>query len=96
MSWDAAQYSKFKDERTRSVRDLVHAIPLEDAGAAIDLGCGPGNSTEVLARRFPSARLTGLDSSPDIIAAARARPPSARLGSRSDRSRLGDRPSITT
>ena len=76
MTWSARTYSTFEQERTRPVRDLVAAIPVQDALTAIDLGCGPGNSTEVLAERFPQARVTGLDSSDDMLAAARERLPS--------------------
>ncbi len=75
MSWSAKQYVAFEDERTRPVRDLLQAVPDTDARLAVDLGCGPGNSTEVLAARFPGASVTGLDSSPDMIAAARKRLP---------------------
>jgi trans-aconitate 2-methyltransferase len=75
MSWSARQYVAFEDERTRPARDLIAAIPLGEARTAIDLGCGPGNSTQALAARFPGARVGGLDSSPDMIAAARARLP---------------------
>jgi trans-aconitate 2-methyltransferase len=76
MSWSARQYSLFEQQRTRPVRDLVAAIPLVSAHTAIDLGCGPGNSTEVLAQRFPNAALTGLDSSDDMLCEARQRLPS--------------------
>lgn len=75
MSWSAKQYSAFENERTRPVRDLVAAIPQIDVRTAVDLGCGPGNSTEVLQQRFPSASISGLDSSQDMIAAARQRLP---------------------
>lgn len=75
MTWSARQYSTFEQERTRPVRDLVTAIPAREVRLAIDLGCGPGNSTEVLADRFPQARVTGLDSSEDMLAAARQRLP---------------------
>lgn len=75
MSWSARQYSSFETERTRPVRDLVGAIETQDVRRAIDLGCGPGNSTEVLAARFPDATVSGLDSSSDMIAAARKRLP---------------------
>jgi trans-aconitate 2-methyltransferase len=75
LSWSAKQYIAFEDERTRPVRDLLAALPPIDARSVIDLGCGPGNSTEVLAARYPEARVAGIDSSPDMIAAARRRLP---------------------
>lgn len=75
MSWSATQYSLFEQQRTRPVRDLVAAIPLASAHTAVDLGCGPGNSTEVLAERFAEATLTGLDSSDDMLRDARQRLP---------------------
>lgn len=75
MTWSAAQYSTFEHERTRPVRDLVAALANRSVSRAIDLGCGPGNSTEVLAARYPGARVCGLDSCEDMIAAARERLP---------------------
>ncbi|MDC6133331.1 methyltransferase domain-containing protein, partial [Burkholderia gladioli] len=71
----ASQYRKFEDERTRPVRDLLFAVPDIAVREAVDIGCGPGNSTEMLAARFPQARVSGLDSSADMLASARQRLP---------------------
>ncbi len=75
MSWSARQYSTFEDERTRPVHDLIAAIPALPVRRAVDVGCGPGNSTEVLAARFPDATIAAFDSSEDMIDAARRRLP---------------------
>ncbi len=77
--WNAQQYLEFERERTRPVVDLLNAVPLERVRAAADVGCGPGNSTEVLAQRAPHARLVGVDSSENMIAEARRRLPRARF-----------------
>ncbi len=79
MSWSAKQYVAFEDERTRPVRDLLAALPPIEAHSVIDLGCGPGNSTEVLAARYPQANISGIDSSSDMIEAARRRLPHIRF-----------------
>ena len=79
MSWSAQQYIAFEVERTRPVRDLLAAVPVAAARFAIDLGCGPGNSTAMLVRKFPSAEVSGIDSSADMIDAARRRLPAVRF-----------------
>ncbi|MBV8618984.1 MAG: trans-aconitate 2-methyltransferase [Curvibacter sp.] len=79
MSWSARQYSSFEQERTRPVRDLVAAIPTQQVRLAVDLGCGPGNSTEVLVQRYAQARVIGLDNSEDMLEAARQRLPGLRF-----------------
>jgi trans-aconitate 2-methyltransferase len=79
MSWSSAQYSKFEDERTRPVRDLLARIPTTRVTYAADIGCGPGNSTELLQARYPNAVITAIDSSANMIEAARKRMPGIRF-----------------
>jgi trans-aconitate 2-methyltransferase len=79
MNWSAKQYVEFEDERTRPVRDLLAVVADTYTGNAIDLGCGPGNSTEVLSAKLPAARIRGLDSSTDMIEAAGKRLPHLRF-----------------
>ena len=74
-AWSAAQYLKFEDERTRPARELLAQVPLAEARLCVDLGCGPGTSTALIAERFPATRVVGLDSDPDMLAAARKRLP---------------------
>nr|WP_047579311.1 trans-aconitate 2-methyltransferase [Methylobacterium sp. ZNC0032] len=73
--WDAAQYLRFEDERTRPSIDLLARVPLSAPKRCIDLGCGPGNSTELVAAGYPDAVTEGLDSSPDMLEKARKRLP---------------------
>jgi trans-aconitate 2-methyltransferase len=61
------------------VRDLVAAIPTPEVCRAIDLGCGPGTSTEVLRERYPGASVTAIDSAEDMVRAARERLPSISI-----------------
>jgi trans-aconitate 2-methyltransferase len=70
-SWDPSKYLRFSDERTRPAVDLASRIAFDAPRTVIDLGCGPGNSTQVLRQRWPSARVCGLDSSPEMIASAK-------------------------
>lgn len=70
--WNPDAYMKFGNERTRPSIDLVGRIDLADPASVVDIGCGPGNSTQVLRERWPKASVIGLDSSPRMIEKARA------------------------
>jgi trans-aconitate 2-methyltransferase len=79
VSWSATQYTKFEDERSRPVRDLLAQVLNQTVNLAADIGCGPGNSTELLQARFPNAAVIGIDSSLNMIEAARKRLPTIRF-----------------
>lgn len=69
--WNSSQYLKFKNERTQPSIDLINRIVISDPADIIDIGCGPGNSTEQLKVRFPDANVTGADNSADMLDTAR-------------------------
>ena len=69
--WNADQYLKFSDSRSRPFTDLLAQVPAIQARTIADLGCGPGHLTTTLAVRWPSAHVVGVDSSPEMLAKAR-------------------------
>ncbi len=77
--WNPSLYMKFMDERTRAARDLLARVPLDSAQLIYDLGCGPGNSSELLSARFSEAELIGVDTSEAMLAHARLRAPKAQF-----------------
>ncbi|HEX4705331.1 MAG TPA: methyltransferase domain-containing protein, partial [Pseudonocardiaceae bacterium] len=78
--WDPTAYLTFADHRGRPFHDLVGRIAAREPRRVVDLGCGPGNLTETLAQRWPAATLDALDSSPEMVEAARARGINAHVG----------------
>ena len=77
--WNPSLYMKYEDERMLAARDLLARVPLSASRIVYDLGCGPGNSAELLSLRFPDAEITGLDTSEAMLAHARTRVPQARF-----------------
>jgi trans-aconitate 2-methyltransferase len=73
-TWDPNVYLRFTDHRLRPAVDLMARVPLAEARTVYDLGCGPGNVTRLLAERWPQARVTGVDASPEMLAKAKAIP----------------------
>lgn len=76
-SWNPREYLRFERERTLPCRDLVNRIELDSPSTVADLGCGPGNSTAVLAERWPGAKLLGVDNSTAMLEKARNSPTTA-------------------
>jgi trans-aconitate 2-methyltransferase len=70
MRWDPTQYARYSDERSRPFFDLVARIHAEAPAVVVDLGCGSGELTATLARRWPAAVVRGVDSSPEMIGRA--------------------------
>ena len=72
--WNPELYLKFQKDRTQPAKDLAARLN-NDPAKALDVGCGPGNSTQVLQDRFPGAKVLGADFSAAMIEAARKRHP---------------------
>jgi len=77
--WDSAQYARFSEERSRPFFDLLAQVPEREIGRAADLGCGTGELTRALLKRWPAAEVWGVDSSPEMLAKAGSAPPAPRL-----------------
>ena len=71
ITWDPARYLGYADHRARPFHDLLAQIGAEDPSLVVDLGCGAGNLTALLPRRWPGARVLGSDSSEQMVEAAR-------------------------
>ena len=70
MPWDPAQYLRFVDHRLRPAVDLLSRIDVANPAEVYDLGAGAGNVTRLLKERWPNARITGVDESPEMLAKA--------------------------
>lgn len=73
-TWDPERYLAYADERGRPFVELLARVGAREPGTVVDLGCGPGNLTRLLAERWPGARVLGIDSSPEMVAAGRDLP----------------------
>lgn len=75
MDWNSEQYLKFETERTQPAIDLVNRINIVAPRKILDIGCGPGNSTQVLYSRYPDAYILGVDKSEEMINTAKKQYP---------------------
>lgn len=79
LDWNPALYRRFEDERTRPAQELLSRVSHPAPARVVDLGCGPGNSTELLVQRYPHARVTGIDNSESMLVSAREWLPSVEF-----------------
>ncbi len=70
--WNSNQYLKFEKERTQPSADLISRLSDINPNRVLDIGCGPGNSTNLLAKRFKNAEILGVDSSDNMLEKAKA------------------------
>lgn len=80
MVWNPDVYLAFAGHRGRPFFDLLSRIGARAPRRVVDLGCGPGNLTVTLKQRWPDAIVEALDSSPEMVAAARERGLDAGVG----------------
>jgi len=61
MNWDPEQYLKFVEARRRPALDLIARLGTIGPKNVLDLGCGAGNITRLLAEHWPQAVIVGVD-----------------------------------
>lgn len=67
MPWNPEIYNKFKNIRYQPFYDLADFIEPVNGMKAIDIGCGTGEQTAILAKKFPEAHFLGVDSSAEML-----------------------------
>lgn len=71
MPWDPAIYDQFKNIRYQPFLDLVDLIDSAALDNAVDIGCGTGEQTSLLSKKFENTSFLGIDSSPEMLAASK-------------------------
>lgn len=79
MSWDPGQYLRYADHRLRPAVELLARVQLDAPDVVVDLGCGPGNVTDMLSQRWPGADVLAIDNSAEMLDQARQRGCSERV-----------------
>jgi len=88
--WNPDLYKRFEKQRTQPVKDLINSIELKNVNTIIDIGCGPGNSTEQLAIRWNKASIVGIDNSANMIRESKKRLPNVKFEQRDASQDLSD------
>ncbi len=91
MPWNPDSYNKFQHERELPFEDLFRLLNVRSGLQVIDLGCGTGRLTRQLADRLPDSAVLDIDSSAQMLAAARGlKRPGLRFESRSIQEAAGE------
>ena len=70
MPWNPETYNKFKEERYQPFYDLISHIHHKPGMKIIDLGCGTGELTKILAVKFKESTVLGIDTSAEMLSKA--------------------------
>ncbi len=65
--WEPDSYLKFGKDRIHPTMDLVSRIDMEHPANILEIGCGSGDSTQVLHKRWPDSKILGIDTSEKMI-----------------------------
>ncbi len=68
MPWNPGKYNQFKNIRFQPFFDLAEWIAADGLTTAVDIGCGTGEQTKILAEKFDKADFSGIDPSPEMLA----------------------------
>jgi trans-aconitate 2-methyltransferase len=79
MSWSPEQYLKFAEPRLRPALDLLARVGAVEPDPIFDIGCGAGNVTRFLVERWPTASITGIDDSAEMLERASKTLPGVRF-----------------
>lgn len=67
MPWDPEKYNQFKSIRCQPFFDLMELIADDGLGNCVDIGCGTGEQTCILSKKFDKANFLGIDPSPEML-----------------------------
>ena len=78
-SWNPDAYLGFANDRTRPALELISRIAISNPTSIVDLGCGAGNVTAILRKRWKDAAISGVDNSPAMLARAKTEYPDKNI-----------------
>ena len=71
--WDSEDYARHSRAQFQWARELIEKLQPQGSEAILDIGCGDGKVTAVLAESVPQGRVVGVDQSFNMVCMARKR-----------------------